>query len=69
MSREFKQFAEPEPTLFLELRLNVRGEGVGKLSDAARLSYDQSRNVIEMRDWDRRTAHLVMVRDELNVVD
>jgi hypothetical protein len=65
MSREFRRFADPEPLLFVELRLNPRGEGIGRLSDAVRLSVDESRNVIEMRDWDRRPLHLVMVRDEL----
>jgi len=65
MSREFRRFADFEPMLFLELRVNARGDGMGRLSDAVRLSVDQSRNVIEMRDWDRRPLHLVMVRDEL----
>jgi hypothetical protein len=69
MSREFKQFAELEPMLFVELRLDARGEGTGKLSDAARLSVDQSRNVIELRDWDRRPLNLVMVRDEARLVE
>jgi hypothetical protein len=66
MPKEFRKFADPEPLLFLELRLNARGEGIGKLSDAARLSVDQARNVIELRDFDRRPVHLVMVHDELN---
>jgi len=67
MSREFRKFADPEPLLFVELRINARGEGIGRLSDAVRLSVDESRNVIELRDWDRRPLHLMMVRDELNV--
>ena len=69
MSREFRKFAEPEPLLFLELRLNARGDGTGKLSDALRLSVDESRNVIELRDFDRRPLHLLMVHDELNIYD
>lgn len=69
MSREFRTFAEPEPLLFLELRLNARGDGTGKLSDALRLSVDERRNVIELRDFDRRPLHLLMVHDELNIYD
>lgn len=69
MSREFRRFAEPEPLVFLELRVDARGDGLGKLSDAVRLSVDESRNVIEMRDFDRRPLHLVMVHDELGLYD
>jgi hypothetical protein len=69
MSREFRKFADPEPLLFVELRVNARGDGIGRLSDAVRLSADEGRNVIEMRDWDRRPLHLVMVHDELGIVD
>jgi hypothetical protein len=69
MSREFRKFADPEPLLFVELRINARGEGIGRLSDAVRLSVDESRNVIELRDWDRRPLNLMMVRDELKFVD
>ena len=69
MTREFRKFADPEPLLFVELRLNARGEGVGKLSEPARLSVDESRNVIELREWDRRPLHLVMVRDEMGIYD
>ena len=68
-SREFLKFADPDPLVFVELRLNARGEGMGKLSDAVRLSVDESRNVIEMRDYDRRPLHLVMVHDELGLFD
>ena len=68
-SREFAKFADAEPLTFLELRLNARGEGLGKLSDVIRLSVDESRNVIELRDYDRRPLHLVMVHDELNLYD
>ena len=69
MSREFRKFADPEPLLFVELRVNARGDGIGRLSDAVRLSVDESRNVIEMRDWDRRPLHLVLVHDELGIFD
>ena len=69
MSREFRKFADPEPLLFLELRVNALGDGMGKLSDAVRLSVDESRNVIELRDYDRRALHLVMVHDELKPFD
>ena len=69
MSRDFLRFADREPLLFLELRVNARGDGMGKLSDPARLSVDESRNVIELRDYDRRPVHLVMVHDELDFVD
>jgi len=69
MSREFRKFADPEPLLFVELRIDARGDGIGRLSDAVRLSVDESRNVIEMRDWDRRPLHLVLVHDELGIFD
>ena len=69
MSREFRKFADPAPLLFVELRVNARGEGMGRLSDAIRLSVDESRNVIEMRDWDRRPLQLVMVHDELGIFE
>jgi hypothetical protein len=69
LSREFAKFADPEPLVFLELRVNARGDGLGKLSDSLRLSVDESRNVIELRDYDRRPLHLVMVHDELGLYD
>jgi hypothetical protein len=62
---DFRKFPEAEPLTFVELRVNASGDGLGKLSDAVRLSVDESRNVIEMRDFDRRQLHLVMVHDEL----
>jgi len=68
-SSEFRKFPEADKLTFIELRVNARGDGLGKLSDAVRLSVDESRNVIEMRDFDRRPLHLVMVHDELNVAD
>ena len=66
---EFRKFADVEPLLFVELRVDARGDGTGKLSEPARLSVDESRNVIELREWDRRPLHLVMLRDELKLVD
>ena len=69
MTREFRRFADADPLLFMELRLNTHGDGVGRLSDAAGLSVDESRNVIELREWDRRPLHLVMVHDEVNIYD
>ncbi len=63
-SREFRKTLDLEPFNFVELRLNARGEGTGKLSDVVQLSVDQSRNVIELRDFERRPLHLAMVRDE-----
>jgi hypothetical protein len=64
-SPEFRKFAEMEPLYFMELRLDRFGNGEGKLSDNIRLSVDQSRNVIELREYERRPLHLVMVHDEL----
>jgi len=66
LPREFRRFAEPEALMFMELRLN---EGIGKLSDSVRLSVDQSRNVIELREWDRRPVQLMMVRDEMAILE
>jgi len=61
---EFRRFGEMERMYFVELRLDRYGNGEGKLSDNIRLSVDQSRNAIELRDYDRRPLHLVMVHDE-----
>jgi hypothetical protein len=52
-----------EPLTFVELRVNPDGGGEGKLSDAARLFVD-SRNVIEIGDYNRRPVHLLMVHAE-----
>jgi hypothetical protein len=65
VSAEFRKFAEMEPLYFMELRLDRFGNGEGKLSDNIRLSVDQSRNVIELRQYERRPLHLVMVHDEI----
>jgi hypothetical protein len=60
----FRRNAEAEPLTFIELRLNPNGQGEGKLSEAARLSVDESRNVIELADYTNRPLHLVMVRSD-----
>jgi len=62
---EFKRFPDAEPFYFMELRVDRHGDGLGRMSDAVRLSVDQSRNVIELRDFERRPLHLLMVHDEL----
>ena len=63
-SGEFRRFADAEPLYFVELRIHAHGDGVGRLSDARQLSVDESRNVIEMRDYDARPLYLLMVHDE-----
>jgi hypothetical protein len=63
-SNEFSRTLDIEPLYFMELRVDRHGDGIGRLSDPVRLSVDQSRNVIELRDFDRRPLHLVMVHDE-----
>jgi hypothetical protein len=57
----FRSPSDAEPLVFLELRLDRNGTGVGKLSEARRLTVDQSRDVIELRDYTERSAQLVMV--------
>ena len=52
---------------FLELRIGANGEGEGKFSEAARLSVDESQDVIELRDYANRPLHMVMVRSVLPV--
>ena len=64
-SNEFGRFSADEPLYFVELRVDRHGDGLGRMSDAVRLSVDQSRNVIELRDFESRPLHLVMVHDEL----
>lgn len=56
------RFRDAEPLTFIELRLSGDGTGEGKLSEVARLSVDESQNVIELRDYDRRPLHLINVR-------
>jgi hypothetical protein len=60
----FRRHSEAESLTFIELRINASGAGEGKLSEAASLWVDESRNVIELRDYDRRPLHLVMVRSD-----
>jgi hypothetical protein len=64
---EFRPRSSTDPLSFVELRLDRHGDGAGKLSDHVRLSVDDSRNVIELREYDRRPLQLVMVHDELFV--
>jgi hypothetical protein len=59
------RFPDAEALSFIELRLDGDGTGEGKLSEVARLSVDESRNVIELRDYDRRPLHLIGVRSLL----
>jgi len=56
------RFPNAEPLTFIELRLSGDGTGEGKLSEVARLSVDESRNVIELRDYDQRPLHLIGLR-------
>jgi len=60
----FGPFLSHEHLTFLELRVNRNGEGEGKFAEAVTLSVDQSRSVIELRDYERTSSHLVMVRSE-----
>jgi len=57
----FRLPSDVEPLVFMEVHLNRDGIGVGKLSEARRLTVDESRNVIELRDYTERPAQLVMV--------
>jgi hypothetical protein len=60
----FGPFLSDERLIFLEVHLNRKGEGEGKFSDAVRLSVDESRSVIELREYAKGPFHLVMVRSE-----
>ena len=60
----FGPLLNDERLTFLEIHVNRNGEGEGKFSEAVRLSVDESRSVIELRDYDKRPFHLVMVRSE-----
>jgi hypothetical protein len=60
-----RRWALADSFTFLELRVAANGEGEGKLSEAARLSVDETQDVIELRDYATRPLHLVMVRDLL----
>jgi len=63
-----RRLPDPEPLTFLELRINRDGAGEGKLSEAARLSVDESRDVIELRDYARRPVQLISVQ-RINNID
>lgn len=58
---DIRFFTESGPLTFLELRLNRQGDGEGKLAPVDLLSVDESRNVIEIRNYDRRPLDLVLV--------
>jgi hypothetical protein len=62
---EFRRFEQLDRLYFMELRIDRHGDGEAKMSDAIRLSVDESRNVIELRDYERRPLQLVMVHDEM----
>jgi hypothetical protein len=57
-----RRFTDAEDLTFVELRLNGDGTGEGKLTEVSGLSVDESRNVIELRDYNRRPLHLIGVR-------
>jgi hypothetical protein len=61
------RLAEGEPRTFLELRVDRFGDGEGKLSEARRLSVDESRNLIELRDYASRPLYLLAVRSLLPI--
>jgi hypothetical protein len=58
----FRRFPDGEPLTFIELRITRDGTGEGKLSEALRLTVDQSRDVIELSDYAARPLHLISVR-------
>jgi hypothetical protein len=58
---EFRRVDETDRLYFMELRIDRHGDGEARMSDGVRLSVDQSRNVIELRDYERRPLQLVMV--------
>ena len=60
---QFRRFDATDRLYFLELRVDCHGDGVAKFF-FVRLSVDESRNVIELRDFDCRPLQLVMVHDE-----
>jgi hypothetical protein len=62
MGPMFRPSPRVEPFSFVELRLGPYDQGEGKLSEATRLSLDESRNVIEIRDYANRPLHLIEVR-------
>jgi len=54
-----------EPLTFLELRIGRNGIGKAKFSDALRLSVDQTRNLIGLRDYENRPLDLIDVRSQM----
>lgn len=63
-SARLQRFPGGEALTFVELRMNRDGDGEGRLSETARLSVNEIRNVIELRDYDGRPWDLLMVRGE-----
>jgi hypothetical protein len=58
-----------DPFTFVELRIGPNGDGEGKLSEAARLSVDQTRDIIELCDYINRPLHLIKVQSVLRVAE
>jgi hypothetical protein len=49
-----------EPLVFLELRVDRTGHGIGTLSEVDQLIANQSRDVIELRDFEGQPADLIV---------
>lgn len=64
-----RPYRDGEPLTFIELRIGRDGTGEGKLSAADRLSVDESRDAIELRDYDLRPVQLVSVRSVSDIVE
>jgi hypothetical protein len=64
-----RRSALADPLTFVELRVDAKGEGEGKLSEAARLSVDQTRDIIELRDYADRPLHLIKLQNALRVAE
>jgi hypothetical protein len=54
------------PLTFLEIRLDRSGCGSGKLSEADRISVDETQDVIELTGYEGRPVHLLDVRSLLD---
>jgi hypothetical protein len=63
-SARLRRFPDREPVTFVELRMSRDGDGEGRLSETARLSVNEIRNVIELRDYDGGPRDLLMVHSE-----
>ncbi len=50
------------PFTFIELRLNERGEGQGKLNIAARIDVSRSGRTVQLENYDSQPIHLNEVR-------